>query len=231
MGLDVVELVMAIEDEFGIEFRAVGVFPHTVGELHELIRDRLNQSISLKQRPCPTIPVFFTVRDCLGRVLNQSLRIRPSSQMEILLPQRHRRRLWDAVQQELSVRLPPLKTPSEFEGPIFLAWLASVLLILLFGWFSAEEAGLFLALVTGIPAISILTWIILRSMPAMIPVQCATVGHLVQRIMPSDQLLLAGSRTDEYNWKRLLEIISDQLDVPLAEIHADSHFTRDLKCD
>lgn len=71
---------------------------------------------------------------------------------------------------------------------------------------------------------------LLKPLPTVMPERCGTVGDLVRRIVPSNRSILAGSRTDKQDWDRLLEIISDQLDVPLAEIYLHSHFVKDLKC-
>ena len=45
MGLDSVELVMAVEDEFGVTFFAAGEFPQTVGEMHAAICEALRHFV------------------------------------------------------------------------------------------------------------------------------------------------------------------------------------------
>ena len=230
MGLDLVELGLAIEDEFGVSVFAGGVFPETVGDLHSAIRHAVNRNILVSQHHCPAIPAFLSVRDALNGVLNAPERIRPSTSLSCLLPKKRRRQLWDQLESQLSVRLPPLHIDPRFTGPITLAWLAMCLLILLFGALTAESVGVLLAALVAVPLISLTLLMIFPSIRTVVPIQCSTVGQLVRRIAPTEKSISSGTRTDEYNWNRLLQIISDELDVPIDEIRAESHFVRDLKC-
>ena len=231
MGLDSVELVMAVEDEFGVTFFAAGEFPQTVGEMHAAIREALREKLQLSSGACPSIAAFFLVRDALQRVSISLARIRPTTELDSLLPRRRRRSMWTQLEQELSVRLPPLRSHPRFSGPIILVGLGVCLFMLLFGLLTAATAGFIAAAVLGLPIVVAMTCIILRFGQTAIPEHCSTAGHLVHRILPSQLATTAGSRADEYNWNRLRQIVSDTLDVPLADIRPESHFVRDLKCD
>lgn len=231
MGLELVEISLSVEEEFGVTLTGFSRFPETVGELHAAIRTELQQKSQIAANWCPSIAAFFLVRDALQQTWSLSQRLRPTTRIEALLPHKQRRHAWEKLGVQLAATLPPLRTDPRFEGPIVLAWLVACVFTLLSGILLADTEGFVIAALTGVPLVSFLVYFILRKMPAIVPADCSTVGDLVCRILPSHQAVTAGSRTDEYNWHRLLNIISDQLDVPLNEIRPESHFVRDLKCD
>ena len=230
MGLDMVELEMAIEDEFGVSAFSGGGFPETVGEMHEVIREALNRNMLINRHSCPSIPAYFSLRDMLQKLLNSDQQIRPSTSLSDLLSQKCRRKIWDQLQSEFLVKLPPLRTDPRYSSPIVLTWIGVCAFILVYGTIMAETSGLLFAAFVAIPIVSLGLLMLLSSLPTVMPAQCSTVGDVVRRIVPSNRSIQAGSRTDKHNWDRLLEIISDQLDVPRAEIYSHSHFVRDLKC-
>lgn len=64
----------------------------------------------------------------------------------------------------------------------------------------------------------------------LLPANCTTVRDLVYHSLPKGTADEIGRWNDQYSWNRLLQIISDRLDVPLKEIRAESHFVKDLRC-
>ncbi len=231
MGLEHVEIGLRIEKEFGVCVFSEPRFPETVGALHRVIRKALNQKLSIATCECPCIPAFFKVRDTLLAIHGSHERIRPSTPLNDLLPQRRRRKNWNAMARQLASDLPQLRIDPRFEGPIILGWLGACLFSLLAGHLAAGSAGLLLSTIVVLPSITMLAYFFLRKSPALVPAECSTVEHLVRRILPTPQAINAGTRTDDYNWRLLVQIVSDELDVPLDEIRDESHFVRDLKCD
>ena len=93
MGLDAVELVMDVEDHFGITIQnAEAERVRSVGGLVSLVQDRISAA---HKAYCPTLPAFLilrtTVRDLTG---DCSLRIRPHHAVTDILAAPQRRELW-----------------------------------------------------------------------------------------------------------------------------------------
>ena len=83
MGLDFAELVMNVEDEFGIVLSEEAYPIRTVGELTDYIMKRIQYAAKI---PCPSQAAFLLVRAELMKTLNIPRReIRPSTPLAPLL--------------------------------------------------------------------------------------------------------------------------------------------------
>lgn len=93
MGFDLVEIVMAIEDEFQISFTdAEAEQADTVGKVVNLIHGRLRQN---QYQPCPSQHGFYVVRKQLMSMFElPRSAIVPQTRLEEIIPRKHRRRLW-----------------------------------------------------------------------------------------------------------------------------------------
>ncbi len=96
MGLDGVELVMAIEEEFKIAISdAEASESDTVGKIVHLVHARLRH---IAEEPCPSQHGFYVVRkqlmECVG--LPRSA-VKPDSKLEDLIPPEGRRLTWQNV--------------------------------------------------------------------------------------------------------------------------------------
>lgn len=96
MGLDAVELVMDVEDHFGITMQ----YPEwervrTVGDLVAIVHGRISAAHKMS---CPTLPAFLklrsTVRDAIG---DHTFRIRPHQRIVQRLSAPQRRKLWERL--------------------------------------------------------------------------------------------------------------------------------------
>lgn len=229
MGLDLLELHMALEDHFGIRLPDDRMFPETVGGLFDVVRTQWHRSDErAKAGHCRCIPVYFEVRDSL-LVLNPNVsRIRPSTRLDELLPARHLNRLWGLLDATFCGRLPRLPSPRE-RGAVMLAWLGVMLFAILLGGLAFGEAGVILVVVLFTPIATLLAIAVDNRLPRDFPHGMSTVRDLVHVVMPPERRE-SGSATDEHLWQRYVSIVSDQLDVPMNEIRRESHFVRDLKC-
>jgi acyl carrier protein len=230
MGLDIVELHLAIEDEFGVTLPA-GSFPPTVGELHAMILQVIQRNAEWSNDEYACIPAFFVVRNGLRSVACGSPQIRPSTAIESVLPRFGRLRLWEQLEAELRCQLPTLKSPTGIGGAIFLGWLGicSIGLTLLF--LLADGPGLLLGMLLGVPLVTMLAMDLERRLRFRLPDEFATVSGLVRHLLPAKEAAAFKTNTPDQVWVRLRNIVSDQLDVPLELVRAESHFVRDLKCD
>lgn len=107
MGLDAVEIVMEIEDEFGIQIRPDEQLSiRTVGDLIALIQRRIDAAL---REPCPNIRAFHSLRRLVHEMTgNSELRFRPSHRIEDWLSPDERRRLWKRLREQLELFPPPL---------------------------------------------------------------------------------------------------------------------------
>jgi acyl carrier protein len=101
MGLDGVELVMAIEEEFKIAISdAEASESDTVGKVVGVVHSRLRHS---EDEPCPSQHGFYVVRkhlmDQLG--LPRSA-VKPESKLDDLVPDDNRRSTWQKLIQSLT---------------------------------------------------------------------------------------------------------------------------------
>jgi acyl carrier protein len=101
MGLDTVELVMEVEDEFGISVAdADAEMIQTVGQLHAYVCHRLRPR---GETICPSARAFYRFRRALlARQPVPRRCVRPSSRITRLLPQECRDR-WPAVAAEVGL--------------------------------------------------------------------------------------------------------------------------------
>ena len=106
MGLDTVELVMRIEEEFSIELPDAELESvRTVDDLYKLILRRLDT-----QPSCLSSKAFYHVRRSLVECLNLPRRaIRPSTPLDSLLPRTSLVQHWQEIADHSGLILPPLK--------------------------------------------------------------------------------------------------------------------------
>lgn len=110
MGLDGVELILAIEDGFQIHItdgEASAVT--TVGNLHDLVVSRLEGQGSKR---CLTSAAFYRTRRGIIEALGLPREdVRPSTALENILPENVRREQWRRSQDSMSLKLPDLRHP------------------------------------------------------------------------------------------------------------------------
>jgi len=229
MGLDMVEIQMAIEDQFGIRLPANGIFPQTVGDVFKAIKLQLERAATRSNTgACVCIPIFFQVRDSLSLFKTNTARIRPSTELDQVLPRRKAAVAWDNLETVLLTRLPPLLPPKE-SGAVLFGWLGIVVLAELLCFLAFDVAALFFSLLL----FPLVTWCAIwvhRQLPRPLPPGIRTVRDLVYAATPA-AASGPGVPSEDHLWDRLVAIVSDQLDVPRELIRPESHFVRDLRCD
>ena len=108
MGLDAVEFVMEIEEEFGISIEDDEVvFFRTLGTVHDYLLEKCE---GRKRLDCPTRSAFYRLRRAMGVVLGIEPRsLRPTTPVLPLLGPWRRHRKWARLKRELALELPPLE--------------------------------------------------------------------------------------------------------------------------
>ena len=115
MGLDSVELLMRIEEEFSIDLPDEDVSKvHTVGELYEFVLSKLKTTPD-----CLSSKAFYRTRRALVDALGLPRRsIRPSTDLEPLFPTAHRKQLWSSVADAIGLTDPTAAIPKNLEKSI-----------------------------------------------------------------------------------------------------------------
>lgn len=226
MGLELVELHMAVEDEFGVRL-PIQSFT-TVGEFFNSIVGALRRQRGTASFSCPCVPSFFIVRNALRKTWSASTRIYPSTPLAALLPNGRLVDAWERLEYCIGIRLPP-PTPAREIGAVLFAFLGAAIIV---GPGLLSLLDGFAVLVAGGLAFFLLVLLLNFAMfhlPRRLPREVVTVGDLVRSVVPPQGT--AEHQTDDLLWRRFVSLVSDQLDVPTAEIRRDSQFVRDLKCD
>ncbi len=115
MGLDSVELVMAIEEEFGVEIPHVDVeHMYTVGDVYEWLKIRIATADPIA---CLTQRVFYKLRRAL--IENYKVErhaVAPDARLTDLLPMKDVKDGWPFLQMFIDLKTPPFKVANEFLG-------------------------------------------------------------------------------------------------------------------
>lgn len=222
MGLDAVELVMGVEDKFGVTIsdgEASAIY--TVGDMVRLLESRLGRAA---EEPCLAMPNFLALRRVAREAAtNSTLRVRPSTRVSEALTPHQRRLLWE--------RLPGMikTTPPGLQPPL---WFVLALLLMI--------AAQFVAILNGTPihalivfstcATAFVTMLIFWARFAVCPpVGYETFGEIAQRIMGLQSAhggVVAASQEEILS--ELRPLITDLLGVKPDEVHMESRFIKDL---
>lgn len=115
MGLDAVELMMELEESFGLQIPDEAMSEvRTVGDLYSKILQILNSQKHSKLNPevCLTSATFCWLRRHLAPTIKESRSIRPRMKLVESLPSESRIALWKKLASETNLRFPALVRPS-----------------------------------------------------------------------------------------------------------------------
>ena len=209
MGLDAFELVAAVEDRFDIavpddEWQIVfGTF----GDLHRYVLGRTGVSEERRAETCPTLARYLAVRAVLVGELGVDRRaVRPDAKLRRLIPRRHRRRVWEALDAVPDLHPRPLRPRPP----------AAVLNLSLTGGRSITRP--------------------IRRWVTRFPWGLVTVADLVRTGTPADLARRWREMPDDPGRAAavrdaLVEIVTDVLGVDPADVTPDARFGRELPLD
>lgn len=238
MGLEMTELIMACEDEFGIRLDVNGAELNrinTVGDLHAYIT-----RLVVKQRTyrCPRVPVFFSLRRALMDELHVERRfVRPETPLLHLFPRRGRRKAWRATQMAVPHRMPSLDhaLPSSV-----IKWTALILgiplgLFLAFAFLlNFRDGGFFWLGLLALPLWPVLMTLNVGGfigMAVRYKLPATTVGELMDQMVAASSWGIGtdGTPWDSTSvWLNLKEIVADRFDVDATRISPETDFFKDL---
>ncbi len=223
MGLDTVELVMDVEDHFGILLREDDSQRiRTIGDLADVILARILASSAV---PCPTMRAFYELRLAIRESLGSpQLRIHPSTPLKELIPLSQRRACWASIKSRQPWRFPGL----EMNGLVsnltatFIAILYAIPFCLL-----PLEMWLISISLSLLVSIIVYTW--MNRYRSEIPKTYTTVGDLVKSSVGS---VIATKKTDLTTKALVLgdlfPIVAEQFGVDIKKLTPQTRFVEDL---
>ena len=223
MGLDTVELVMDVEDHFGILLREDDSQRiRTTGDLADVILARI---LASAVTPCPSIRAFYELRMVIRASLGSTdLRMRPSTPLAGLIPVSHRRACWTAIQSKQPWRFPglQLKRQTYRFAMAFIAFLFVIPCC-----FLPFEMWMISIPLSSLVSTFLYTWI--KRYRSEIPPIYKTVGDLVRSSLGS---VIATKNTDlttkELVLGDLYPIVAEQFGVDLKKLSPQTRFVEDL---
>lgn len=225
MGLDHVEMVMEIEDEFRIHIpddRAQQLT--TVGQLINYVCGHQRRVV---EAACPTNHTFYRVRHCLvsaAGVRRRDVHLRRRT--ADLISASSRRRVWRALHAE-GLRLPCLRLPRPLSA--VLLGLGGVTLLLSIGLLVVFPHANSLILIAGLWLLGPgLAWLVLRPAAVRVPPACFTIGGLVRAASPPAVLTNLDRAEIE---AKVRQIVSSTLGVAPERVTPGARFVEDLGAD
>lgn len=239
MGLDTVELVIEVEEEFNIKIGdrdAEKIL--TVGQLHDYIVERLPPNSPWNvtpagqltaTEPCLTAAAFYRLRRAFAEVSGHArCAIRPTTPIHERIPAWGRRKLWKHARQKLGLKLPCLGYSTRTQ--LVLAAISGIAAVCSALLFASDTQAFWTWLVCGFCGAFVLLLVALRPLACEIE-HARTFGDVARWIVVCDHNALCaavGVRTSLSVWCRLVAVVSEQLGVDPTIIRPESSFVNDL---
>ncbi len=238
MGLDGVELVMEVEETFGVTISdAEAQAIRTVGDLWLLINDKLgNQRVALSREGiCPSASAFYAVRRGAMTSLGVERKaVRPAGSTTLLLgPYLGRRQRWARLQTAAGLRLPPLRWPFGTSQALVAVSLAFGVWV---GWWTYRGSSAFgdaIAAAVLVPIGTLfLLMVLARPFARHLPRTCDTVRGLIGDVVPRNLGTLAAQMgrlpSEDEVLDALRHVFVDILGVKPETVTLEARFVEDL---
>ena len=231
MGLDAVELVMAVEEKFGISITdEEATRTLTVGDLKRLVRTKLDMTDAVG---CLTQRAFHVIRRNAIATFGIGQRgLQPNTQLDSIVPHDARRESWQQFQTALGVTdLPELVRPNRVRVTITVLVLSSLVVPVWYGALHPSSFGRWAAL-GAVVAVAV-GWIaerLTRPMKTTFQHGYCKVRDLARFLVARHPDLIGKPRTGKWTEEEisclLREVIMEQLAV--SEFDDKSRFVQDL---
>jgi acyl carrier protein len=245
MGLDIVEMVMEIEERFGIEIEDDALMQiRTVGDMHVFLMSKLQRDAA-RPMPCLSSRTFYRLRRAMMAELGVARNvIRPKVPVDAILRREDLEHRYRQLELATGLTLPELRYPTWTRVLLFLGSagliLAAPLLMVTVDLPSAPlfAVSVFLAFTLPVLLIHQRAHLARTLKPAarllphkVLPGDCTNVGGLTKAVMARNPATIAGEDciAEGEVFKILKEIISKFTDVPAEEITAEKGLIDDLK--
>jgi len=232
MGLEGVELVMAVEEEFGIAIDdrdAEQIL--TVGGLWDYICER----VTFAPAPfCATAASFYRLRRAfMATALASRSDFRPDAPIEPMLPRQHRRAIWKQLGQAAETQLPALELPPMLEQAQMMA-IIGLPLIAAMVMAANDQVLLAVAMLFGgaVLLAQLLSVLVIPWQTQFNPAW-ATAGGLAQTVVGMNPGIwnVPATQSREIAWERLRVLIAETLGVSVDLVRPEARFVNDLGMD
>jgi len=233
MGLDTVELLMAIEERFGIEIPDKEASEmRTVGDMQRFILSKLNIS---DEKTCLTQQAFHLIRRTAISDFGVSRRtLKPDTLLDSFIPKEHRTEDWLRFQSTLGVfPMPGLVRPNSLSVAITSLVLITLALI---AWYGTRTDSFGVWLLVGIFVSACVGWAAAKSTigrKSEFPKGYSSVRDLARFIVARHPELLRRPRSKTWAEEEvrctLREVIIAETGV--TEFNDNSRFVADLHLD
>lgn len=240
MGLDIVELVMEVEEEFDVRIpdrEAERLM--TVGDLYRWLLRQLGRQAA---GPCLSGVTFYRVRRAFMAIGFPRFVVAPRTGLRELLPEENRRELWGRLGQALRpLRLPALRRPYW----LFVVAAAVSLVTLGAGAFATYgqpgEALWCGGLVLGILSLAGLAYRLSAPLAVCFPQGSATVGDMVRsvlernrealcaEVLPAEGAVRPGKEREV--WDTLCRVIGENMGIDPNRLTESTRWLEDLGAD
>ena len=232
MGLDTVELVMDVEESFGIEIpddSAQEIV--TVGDLFEFIK---SQTELAPAGTCLTAATFYDIRRAF-QISGINERFGPSTRLGEIAPNNQRRSFWIKLSQAANLKFPNLVRPSWMVGlNIVLTFAASLLTALIVSGQDLNGTIFAMTLIAYLVLFGWMTALLTKPFATRFATNFCTFRGLSERVLAlnaSAQQNKHGPMGPNDIWVILRELIVNQLGVDPDEVTPTASFVKDLGCD
>ena len=230
MGLDYVELILAVEDSFQIHIADEEANTlSTVGELHKLVTSKLQGQ---NTKVCLTSAAFYRTRRGIVETLAIDRRkIKPSTPLETILPLSSRRKAWREIQVLTKLKLPDLEHSRSTQSTFLTIGIATALAPGLYA--RVGFLGLTVLFFTGL----VLGALLIKFSPNLaveFPNHDTTVGDLARDVLAINHAQLVdevGGWNNKDVWDSLCRVIVIETSVAREEITPEARILSDLGID
>ncbi len=234
MGLDGVELVMGLEEEFGIEFSDADA--ERMQTPRDVI-DHIMRTVYGGQKRCTSRAGFYQFRracvSALGVPRNQ---VRPDTQLTMLMPAANIQTAWSQLREAMG--MDPCSWP-HLEYPKVVSWLRMVVFLstmtacIASGGYFHLLAGCLMFFLSFPIAILVDHWLTQKfaHRQTILPEKLVTIANLIDAVVPQEWMKAEGIITQ---WDRervalkVKEIVIDQLGIDEKQYHEDARFIEDF---
>ncbi len=230
MGLDGVEIVMEVEERFGVTLsdeETGGV--RTVGDLLGLLESRVARR---QAGECLSLPAFLQLRRAVREVTQFDRRIRPSDLVTDVLDEEQRRQLWDRLPVLLNSYPTGLARPSHIERRIWIGVFAVSGTTL---WLTAQSYDFgwaLLALGLAFVLSAIFFYRVTEPLCTEPMKGYATFGDLTLRLVGREATTVGfPANSNDLLFAELRQVIVDQLGVDPDKVTRDARLVEDLGLD
>ena len=239
MGLQLTEILMRVEDRFGIRIDDSGGFERigTVGGLYQCILEKLQVASTAN---CRTLQQFFVIRRALKDIsVGTKRRVSLNTSMHDLIPWKARRRVWKSLRCEMRW-LPRLELESRVGKTLLgvaVVGALSVVTGLAVRDTMAGHTSLALPIqfvfMTGYIALALCVplYFVTRPFARTVPAHGRTPRFMLLHFYP--RLAIRNkppirSLADDEVWRALVDIIATSLSRPVDSIRPEHRFVEDL---